>query len=444
MLENNTNFDELLRLAKDAVANNSYEPAAQYMLDALVIDQCNPILWLLIGETLFKDDCVDESIKCFKYVLTLNPNSTTRTQAESSLNAAKSRLPQKHKMIDSSSSIQTLSILPSGELVTGSTENLIRVWDLPNESCVREFRVQNDANYFGASIVLLWNTLSKSTTKQPRNHSNTADYVTSFAVSRTGELASGSTDKMIRIWNPSNGSCSKVLSGHSESVWALTFLPTGELVSGSSDNTIRIWDVVEGRCIQVLPGHTDAIYALCVLQSGVLVSGAADNTIRVWDVEKGLCTKVLTDHKCAVSALKALPTGELASGSWDNTIRIWNVAKGECVKKLTGHMNSVYSLFVLSSGELVSGSADNTIRVWDLEEGFCVRELTGHTDCVLDFLGLPNGELVSGARDGTIRVWNIERSHYEKLAIAVNQRDPENFSLQRSAEERVLLHATLL
>jgi len=54
-------------------------------------------------------------------------------------------------------------------------------------------------------------------------------------------LASGGTDKSIRLWNVKDGSAAGELAGHLERVTSLAALPDGRLLSGSSDGTVKIW-----------------------------------------------------------------------------------------------------------------------------------------------------------------------------------------------------------
>ena len=74
----------------------------------------------------------------------------------------------------------------------------------------------------------------------------------------------------------------RTLKGHTWYVSSLVVLPTGELASGSWDNTIRVWDTDTGECKQVLKGHTGSVFSLVVLPTGELASGSEDETIRVW------------------------------------------------------------------------------------------------------------------------------------------------------------------
>jgi len=84
----------------------------------------------------------------------------------------------------------------------------------------------------------------------------------------------------------SSGSLKKTLSGHSSTVWALAVLKNGDLASGSSDTTIMIWQSLTGTLKKTLKGHSDVVLSLAVLQNGDLASGSYDYTVKIWDLKK--------------------------------------------------------------------------------------------------------------------------------------------------------------
>lgn len=204
------------------------------------------------------------------------------------------------------------------------------------------------------------------------------------------QLASGSRDRTIRMWNLSTG-MSQVLEGHINWVTSLVVLPEetgmrldrlnvtnvgGQLTSGSYDRTIRIWDLFTGTS-QVLKGYTDDVACLAVLPEvtkmdfrhsnvgtviGGLASGSFDKTIRIWDLSTGK-NQVLTGHIDRITSLAVLPNSRLASGSYDGTIRIWDLSTGMS-QVLKGHTDNITCLTVLPDGRLASGSYDKTIRIW--------------------------------------------------------------------------------
>jgi WD40 repeat protein len=59
----------------------------------------------------------------------------------------------------------------------------------------------------------------------------------------------------IKIWDVEKGLI-RVLTGHSGPVCSLTVLNNGELASGSWDKTIKIWNAVKGTLVKILTVHT--------------------------------------------------------------------------------------------------------------------------------------------------------------------------------------------
>jgi WD40 repeat protein len=149
------------------------------------------------------------------------------------------------------------------------------------------------------------------------------------------------------------------------------FSPDGQqLASGSFDNTIKIWDVTTGKVLNTLKGHDSWVYGVGFSPDGQqLASGSFDKTIKIWDVTTGKVLNTLKGHDSSVYSVGFSPDGQqLASGSFDKTIKIWDVTTGKVLNTLKGHDSSVYSVGFSPDGQqLASGSHDKTIILWDLD-----------------------------------------------------------------------------
>ncbi|EMD37120.1 hypothetical protein CERSUDRAFT_84154 [Gelatoporia subvermispora B] len=239
-----------------------------------------------------------------------------------------------------------------------------------------------------------------------------------IAFSRDGKcLASGSSDKTLRLWNTETGTLvSPQPVGHEDHVYCVAFSPTGRCVaSGSKDHTIRLWDPETGPTpTTTFRGHSDTIFSISFSPDGRrLASASGDCTLRAWDVITGLTVVgPLEGHEATVESVSFSPDGhQIVSGSWDKTIRIWNADTGEMlVGPMQGHKESVFSVAFNPDGRLVaSGSEDKTIRIWDAETGRQVVDpLRGHKSWVRSVAFSPDGNFVaSGSDDKTVRLWDV-------------------------------------
>ena len=72
------------------------------------------------------------------------------------------------------------------------------------------------------------------------------------------------------------------MTGHTYGVLALKVLNNGDLASGSADGTIKIWNLDDGTIKKNLADNHGA-YSFEVLQNGDLVGACGDCTIKIWE-----------------------------------------------------------------------------------------------------------------------------------------------------------------
>ena len=75
------------------------------------------------------------------------------------------------------------------------------------------------------------------------------------------------------------------LHGHSDSVNSVCFNHDGsQVASGSEDNTVKVWNAKTGDLVQSLQGHSGDVYSVCFNHDGSQVaSGSNDKTVKVWN-----------------------------------------------------------------------------------------------------------------------------------------------------------------
>lgn len=70
-----------------------------------------------------------------------------------------------------------------------------------------------------------------------------------------------------------------MFEGHTSSAWCLLQLNDGQLASGSDDNTIRLWNTQYYKCNETLTKHSESIWVLIQLADRRLGFGSYDKTI---------------------------------------------------------------------------------------------------------------------------------------------------------------------
>ncbi|CAA0841312.1 Transcription initiation factor TFIID subunit 5 [Striga hermonthica] len=76
-------------------------------------------------------------------------------------------------------------------------------------------------------------------------------------------IATGSSDKTVRLWDVQSEECVRIFIGHRSSVLCLAMSPDGRyMASGDEDGKIMMWDLSSGRCVSPMVGHSSCIWSL--------------------------------------------------------------------------------------------------------------------------------------------------------------------------------------
>ncbi|KAJ5054894.1 uncharacterized protein L3040_001156 [Drepanopeziza brunnea f. sp. 'multigermtubi'] len=240
--------------------------------------------------------------------------------------------------------------------------------------------------------------------------SNGPVHALTYSSSPSTYILTGSSDRTIRLYNPSRpcptpSSSSTPLSppkptqliqsysAHGYEVLSLTVASdNATFASAGGDRAVFLWDVATAKTLRRFQGHTARVNAVTFAAQGdsVLVSGSFDASVRLWDVrsQSGKPVMVLDDARDSVTCVLVSREGgggrggggmgeyEVLAGSVDGRVRCYDLRFGRVETDVIGA--SVTSLERTRDGKgVLVGGLDSCVRLMDREGGGLLKSYKG-------------------------------------------------------------------
>jgi WD40 repeat protein len=198
---------------------------------------------------------------------------------------------------------------------------------------------------------------------------------------------------------------------------SVSFSPDGKQVaSGSHDNSVKIWETSTGTCVSTLSGHSRPVTSVAWNNDGSnLATGSWDESVKVWSVSSAdtfECQSTLSGHWGPVASVAwNNDSSKLATGSWDKTVRIWAVGSAgtfKCQSKLAVD-HYVSSVAFSPDGSKIAAAHSKKISIFDAQtQAKLGSPLNGHSNCINSVTWNNDGtKLASGSLDDTVRIWSV-------------------------------------
>ena len=256
-----------------------------------------------------------------------------------------------------------------------------------------------------------------------------ADLVRAVAFSPDGKrlaIAGGPSGRYgeIKIWDVTAAAPKLVstIQGHTDSILTIAFSPdSGTLASGSYDKLVKIWNIADGKVVATLKEHSDAVYAVAFMPGGAqLLSAAGDRTVKVWDVSTGKRLFTVNDSLDAVYTAAVHPSGRsFAAAGADRMIRTWTWNEGTSSgggntatlqASTFAHGDSVLRVAYSPDGALLaSAGADRVIKLWEAGTLKEKQAFEMQPDWVMGLALSADGKLLAAGRyDGTLGLYALD------------------------------------
>jgi WD40 repeat protein len=194
-------------------------------------------------------------------------------------------------------------------------------------------------------------------------------------------------------------------------LYAVSISPNGRYVAlaGFFSNDIQIFDVMTQSRAYVLSGHTDSVWSLSWSHSGrYIVSGSSDTTAKVWDGSTGKLLLTYTKHGDDVRAVSwSSDDTRIVSSCLSGPVYIWASDTGQTLFTY-GNQDDFEILAVAWSHNgkyIASASDDAKTHVWNAQNGQLLQAFSSGPINSLSWS--PDDTRIVTASDSVVQVWQV-------------------------------------
>lgn len=254
-----------------------------------------------------------------------------------------------------------------------------------------------------------------------------------LAFSPSGKLLAVATSVGVLYTETRAPEATQRLEGAPFYAMRIAMRPDGaQIAAGSTDSTLRIWDLPSGKLIAQRTDHGGAVNALAYSADGQwLATAGGEAGVIVWNVESLEPARTIPASGEAVRALAfSLDGRHIATAGELAAITVWDAATGEVVHEFQQGQGAIGSLVFLPDGRLVSGGESGAVQVWDIEAGEQVGGYQNGDRPIWDMAVRDDGLLVTVGGDEYLRVQVAESGeshgeianmlHHRMRAVAVS------------------------
>lgn len=223
------------------------------------------------------------------------------------------------------------------------------------------------------------------------------------------KIASGSSDKTVRVCHVVDGKLCHVLRGKG---WfrSVTFSPDNHFFVGAGEDEIIVRNATDGHLVQQFTASTKGINSLAFSADGQLLA-LVENKILICPCLTGNApsTKVLLEGM-EIATVAFSPKGEfLVTGGSNQSILLWRVTDGALLKTFPDHAGGAYCLAWQPDGTILASSGpDSKVYLWDMLDERQLPALQKHISGVRSLAWSPDGQiLASGGSDMLVNFWSI-------------------------------------
>lgn len=287
------------------------------------------------------------------------------------------------KSIQTQSSVSSISLSSNSALLAYSINSSVKVFDLAQESEVLSYEHSSSVN---------------SVTFSPDNI----------------QIASGSSDLSIKVFNIRQKSLQNELKGHTGPINSIVFNRSSNLLaSGSSDNSIIIWDLYENSIEGKLTGHTSSVNVICYNKDSDILASAS-NCIKIWNTDSKTEIMTLANDQTFYYCLDMTPDCSfVAAGNSESLVKVFDLRTRSEIWRIDQFDCFVYSICFGFDNEIIfTACADGKVKAWNLKEKREEAEVLTHEGKVWACAVSKDGNFLVSGGDDCVKVCDLRQDFY--------------------------------
>ena len=292
------------------------------------------------------------------------------------------------KMINSinfhNDEINSMSIFPSGNLISVSDDKSIKIYD-------NNFNILQSIE---------------------NAHDDSIDYVD---IKDENNFVTCSKDKTIKTWINKNNKNKFVLNkiiknAHNRTLWKVIYCKNGNLISCSWDKTIKIWDETKKNNYQLITilSYLNHIWSILLLEDKNLLLSSGSGGTYFWKLITYEYIFHIKDANCYDNnGLKRIDENRIIVGGDSEIINIISICDRKIIKKIESDFRCL-GIYVIPNKEifLIGGFNDIKIYRYDIYECILIIK-NAHNGAIYGFVQVNNNLIAFYGNDKIIRIWSI-------------------------------------
>ena len=283
-----------------------------------------------------------------------------------------------------SNSIESMAIFLSGNIITVSSDESIKIWDM-------RFNI----------LQIIQNA-----------HSNR---IINVSIKDEDNFATSSNDRTIKTWIKINNLFQlniMIENVHDEDLKKIIYCPSGNIISCSEDKTVKIWELINNKyqLMTILDESAPVKSLLLLNDKNILVTAGLDGT-KFWKIKEEKNINFLCDFKeawCGCwDAIDRMDENRIIIGGLYSLIII-SLLENNIIVSIENEWRCNGIKVIENKGIfLVSGWSKN-INIYRSDNYECIKIIeNAHDEYICGFIELTDNSICSFSINGIVKVWNL-------------------------------------